>query len=166
MDILELLEYKPILSKGYTCIMHCHTFNEEVVVKDILSCTEFNDKGDSTTKLKPQFARSQNKIKCRITPKNPMAIEKFETIPQMGRFTLRDEGKTICIGRVLKYKPYAGTISTSSAPSEAQKSSSQFPVTINSSNVKEEVFNMETGETKPAEEKLAGIAEGDEEEDD
>lgn len=81
MEILELLEYKPILSKGYTCIMHCHTFNEEVVVKDILSCTEINDKGDSTTKLKPQFARSQNKILCRITPKNPMAIEKFETIP-------------------------------------------------------------------------------------
>ena len=24
----------------------------------------------------------------------------------MGRFTLRDEGKTICVGKVLKYKPY------------------------------------------------------------
>jgi hypothetical protein len=35
-----------------------------------------------------------------------MAVEKFDTIPQMGRFTLRDEGKTICVGRVLKYKPY------------------------------------------------------------
>jgi len=23
----------------------------------------------------------------------------------MGRFTLRDEGKTICVGKVLKYKP-------------------------------------------------------------
>lgn len=24
----------------------------------------------------------------------------------MGRFTLRDEGKTIAVGKVLKYKPY------------------------------------------------------------
>jgi len=24
----------------------------------------------------------------------------------MGRFTLRDEGRTICVGKVLKYKPY------------------------------------------------------------
>ena len=24
----------------------------------------------------------------------------------MGRFTLRDEGKTICVGKVMKYKPY------------------------------------------------------------
>jgi hypothetical protein len=28
----------------------------------------------------------------------------------MGRFTLRDEGKTICIGKVLKYKPYTKSI--------------------------------------------------------
>ena len=58
MDVLELLDYKPILSKGYTCMMHCHTFNEEVVLKEILSCTELSDKGEKTTKLKPQFARS------------------------------------------------------------------------------------------------------------
>jgi len=95
-----------------------------------------------------------------------MAIEKFETIPQMGRFTLRDEGKTICIGRVLKYKPFAGAVGVSGGKPAESKPASQFPVTINSSNAKEEVFNMETGETKPAEAKLAGIAEGDEEEDD
>lgn len=97
-----------------------------------------------------------------------MAIEKFDTIPQMGRFTLRDEGKTICIGRVLKYKPYTLTGGPSAAVSvkaAAQKTANQFPVTINSSNVKEEVFDMETGETKPAAKKLDGIAEGDEDED-
>jgi len=25
----------------------------------------------------------------------------------MGRFTLRDEGKTIAVGKVMKYKPYS-----------------------------------------------------------
>ena len=34
-------------------------------------------------------------------------MEKFDVIPQMGRFTLRDEGKTIAVGKVLKYKPYS-----------------------------------------------------------
>jgi hypothetical protein len=86
----------------------------------------------------------------------------------MGRFTLRDEGKTICIGKVLKYKPYKAVVGADlpkgSAPTE--KKSSDFPVTINSSNVKEEVFDMETGESKPAADKLKGIAEGDEDEDD
>jgi hypothetical protein len=46
-----------------------------------------------------------------------------------------------------------------------QQKQAQFPVTVNSSNAKEEVFDMETGESKPAAEKLAGIAEGDEEDD-
>ena len=50
VDILDLLEYKPIISKGYTCIMHIHTFNDEVVIKDILSVTETDDKWESKTK--------------------------------------------------------------------------------------------------------------------
>jgi hypothetical protein len=87
----------------------------------------------------------------------------------MGRFTLRDEGKTICIGKVLKYKPYntvaAGAEITKDSAEVVSKTASQFPVTINSSNVKEEVFDMETGESRPAGPKLTGIAEGDEDED-
>jgi peptide chain release factor subunit 3 len=40
LELLELLEYKPILSKGYTCMIHIHTFSDEVVVKDILWALE------------------------------------------------------------------------------------------------------------------------------
>ena len=50
--------------------------------------------------------KTGQKLICRISSKNPIAIEKFNQIQQMGRFTLRDEGKTICVGKVLKYKPY------------------------------------------------------------
>lgn len=84
----------------------------------------------------------------------------------MGRFTLRDEGKTICIGKVIKYKPYKAVAGADMPKGSEQKVNTNFPVTINSSNVKEEIFDMETGESKPAPEKLGGIAEGDEEEDD
>ena len=42
---------------------------------------------------------------CRIQTRIAIPIEKFDTVPQMGRFTLRDEGKTIALGKVLKYKP-------------------------------------------------------------
>lgn len=107
LDILELLDYKPIISKGYTCIMHIHTFNDEIIIKDIMKLIDTNiATGEKTEKIKPQFAKSQQKIIVRIAPKNPVALEKFDSIQQMGRFTLRDEGKTICVGKVLKYKPY------------------------------------------------------------
>ena len=83
VDILDLLEYKPIISKGYTCYMHIHTFGDEVVIKDIVSSTETSDKGEVTIKQKPQFARSQTKIICRMHLKNmnPIALEKFDVLP-------------------------------------------------------------------------------------
>lgn len=47
------------------------------------------------------FAR----IICRIQTRIPICLEKHDTILQMGRFTMRDEGLTIGSGKVLKYKP-------------------------------------------------------------
>jgi peptide chain release factor subunit 3 len=44
VQILELLDYKPILSKGYQCILHIHTVSEEAIVKDIIVSYEKNDK--------------------------------------------------------------------------------------------------------------------------
>lgn len=80
IDILDLLEYKPIVTKGYTCIMHIHTFNDEIVIKDIVKSFEKNDRGEVTEKVKPQFAKSQTRIIARIAPKTPIALEKFDVI--------------------------------------------------------------------------------------
>lgn len=53
IDLLELLKYKPILSKGYQCIIHIHTVSDEATIKDILVAYEKNDRGDVTEKQKP-----------------------------------------------------------------------------------------------------------------
>ena len=106
VELFELNDYKPIVSKGYTCMMHCHTFADECVIKDIISCEEKNNtSGQMETKQAPKFVKSFTNCRVRITTRNPIAIEKFETIPQLGRFTLRDEGRTIAAGKILKYKP-------------------------------------------------------------
>jgi hypothetical protein len=34
----------------------------------------------------------------------------------MGRFTLRDDGKTIAVGKILKYKPYSKGVVSSVGP--------------------------------------------------
>jgi len=39
-------------------------------------------------------------------------MEKFIDMPPLGRFTLRDEGKTIALGRIMKYKPVQGGAAT------------------------------------------------------
>lgn len=53
VDLLELLHYKPILSKGYQCILHIHTVAEECIVKDIMVAYEKNEKGEINEKVKP-----------------------------------------------------------------------------------------------------------------
>ena len=53
VDVLELLDYKPIFSRGYNCMMHIHTYNDEVEIKEIIKAEERNDKGEVTVKHKP-----------------------------------------------------------------------------------------------------------------
>jgi hypothetical protein len=66
MDLLELISYKPILSKGYQCILHIHTVADEATVKEILVAYEKNEKGDVVEKIKPQYTKSFARCICRI----------------------------------------------------------------------------------------------------
>ncbi len=43
-----------------------------------------------------------------------ICMEPFSKFQQMGRFTLRDEGKTIAIGKVLRIAPTEGSSTSSS----------------------------------------------------
>ena len=81
----------------------------------------------------------------------------------MGRFTLRDEGRTICVGKVLKYKPYDKKIAFSAATAAAGAASQAVTTATKTSGAPEElVFNMDTGETRTKQPDLEQIAEGDE----
>lgn len=86
----------------------------------------------------------------------------------MGRFTLRDEGKTIAVGKVLKYKPYSKGIvgAQGSKPSAGVQQVTQklANTTIAESKAQDMVFDMETGEMRPKKKDMDAIAEGDEEE--
>lgn len=167
IDVLELLDYKPILSKGYTCIMHIHTFNDEVIIKDIIRSEEATDKGEKIVKQKPAFTKSHTKIICRVVPKNPLALEKFDTIQQMGRFTLRDEGKTIAVGKVIKYKPYSKGIvgASKEVPRQSSSSAGASSAATTIVSAPEMVYDMETGEMKPKAKQLDSLAEENEEDD-
>lgn len=80
VDVLDLVEYKPILTKGYTTMMHIHTYHDEVIIKDIVKSWEKKENGEVIEKTKPQFVRSQTKIICRISTKGPVSLEKFDVI--------------------------------------------------------------------------------------
>ena len=47
-------------------------------------------------------------INCQVN--DTICVEKFSGFLQLGRFTLRDEGKTITIGKVMKFSSVAGSV--------------------------------------------------------
>lgn len=96
--ILELLEHKSIFSAGYSAVLHIHSIVEECEVTRIVAVVDPKTK----EKKKAKFATSGSMIICRVSVRQPVCLEKFSDYPQLGRFTLRDEGRTIAIGKVVK----------------------------------------------------------------
>lgn len=106
IELLELLQYKPVFTRGYSAIFHMHTISEDCTIKDIMSAVEVDpSSSEKVTKEKPKFIRSLAKAKVRISFRQPIALEKFSVLAPLGQFTLRDEGKTIALGKVIRYKP-------------------------------------------------------------
>ncbi|EJD00906.1 uncharacterized protein FOMMEDRAFT_90457, partial [Fomitiporia mediterranea MF3/22] len=99
---LAILEHKNIICAGYSAVMHVHTLAEEVNLAALLHY--FDKATGRKSKKPPQFAKRGQKIVALIETAQPICIEKFADHPQMGRFTLRDEGMctTVAIGKVTK----------------------------------------------------------------
>jgi elongation factor 1-alpha len=53
-----------------------------------------------TTETNPEFLRNGDVGLISISPLQPIAMEKFSDFPQLGRFALRDNGRTIAAGKV------------------------------------------------------------------
>ncbi|KAF3015106.1 hypothetical protein G7054_g13777 [Neopestalotiopsis clavispora] len=100
---IRILDLKSILSAGFNCVIHVHTAIEEVTFSALLHKLQ---KGTNRkSKLPPSHAKRGDSIIARlqvIGGAGQICIEKFEDYPQMGRFTLRDQGQTIAIGKIIK----------------------------------------------------------------
>ncbi|KAK0461886.1 eukaryotic polypeptide chain release factor 3 [Desarmillaria tabescens] len=97
---LAILEHKSIICAGYSAVMHIHTLAEEVVLTQLLHY--FDKSTGRKSKKPPQFAKRGQKIVALIETTLPVCVERFVDYPQLGRFTLRDEGRTIAIGKITK----------------------------------------------------------------
>ncbi|CAG9460465.1 unnamed protein product [Pedinophyceae sp. YPF-701] len=96
--ILDLLEHKSLFTPGYKAVCHIHSACEDCEVTKIVYQLDMKTKEQKKVK----FAKSGSIIKARLLLEKITCLETFERVPQLGRFTLRDEGRTIAIGKVTK----------------------------------------------------------------
>jgi len=97
IQILELLEHRQLLTAGYTCVLHCHTVAEECSIVRLLSEGQGKDK-----KKRPTFVKSHTVVVARVRVNRSVCLEEYSKSTQLGLFTLRDESRTIGVGRLLK----------------------------------------------------------------
>ncbi|KAM9180860.1 LOW QUALITY PROTEIN: eukaryotic peptide chain release factor GTP-binding subunit ERF3B [Dugong dugon] len=100
---IVIIEHNSIICPGYSAVLHIHTCIEEVEITALISLVD--KKSGEKSKTRPHFVKQDQVCIARLRTAGTICLETFKDFPQMGRFTLRDEGKTIAIGRVLKLVP-------------------------------------------------------------
>ncbi|KAJ0048500.1 hypothetical protein Pint_16977 [Pistacia integerrima] len=97
LQILELLD-NAIFTAGYKAVLHIHSVVEECEIVELLQ--QIDPKTKKPMKKKVLFVKNGAVVVCRVQVNNMICIEKFSDFPQLGRFTLRTEGKTVAVGKV------------------------------------------------------------------
>ncbi|KAJ6884468.1 eukaryotic release factor 3 [Populus alba x Populus x berolinensis] len=99
LQILELLD-NAIFTAGYKAVLHIHAVVEECEIVQLLQ--QIDPKTRKPMKKKVLFVKNGAIVVCRVQVNNLICIEKFSDFAQLGRFTLRTEGKTVAVGKVME----------------------------------------------------------------
>ncbi|KAJ1748426.1 translation termination factor GTPase eRF3, partial [Coemansia sp. RSA 1821] len=98
-DALLVIREAKLITSKYKSVMHVHTATEEVILAKLLHKV---NKQNKRSRMPPPFVKKGERCIVRIQTTKPVCVETYSDFPQLGRFTLRDEGKTIAIGQILK----------------------------------------------------------------
>ncbi|KAH8912074.1 hypothetical protein BR93DRAFT_872058 [Coniochaeta sp. PMI_546] len=100
---VRIIELPTILTAGFNCVLHVHSAIEEVTFAALLHSLQ---KGTGRkSKKPPTHAKKGDNLIVRlelIDKQRSVCVEKYEDYAQMGRFTLRDQGQSIAIGKITK----------------------------------------------------------------
>ncbi len=88
---------------GYTPVIHAHTASVAAKITEIVG--KLDPKTGQIAEKNPQFIKTGESAIIKFKPIKPMVLEKFGDLPQLGRFAMRDMGKTIGIGVVIDVVP-------------------------------------------------------------
>ena len=88
---MAVLDYKSIICPGKQFVLHLQAITEEVTLKAII-CLVDKKTGEKDPK-RPRFIKQDQIAIVRFQSDDVICMETFKNHPQLGRFTLRDEGK-------------------------------------------------------------------------
>ncbi|NPA99882.1 MAG: translation elongation factor EF-1 subunit alpha [Crenarchaeota archaeon] len=100
---LVVLWHPTAISVGYAPVMHVHTATVPTQIVEIIA--KLDPRTGQTIEHKPQFIKQGDAAIVRLKPLKPVVAEKFADFPPLGRFALRDMGRTVAAGQIIEVKP-------------------------------------------------------------
>ncbi len=98
------------ITVGYTPVVHVHTASVASRIIEIQA--KLDPRTGKVVEKNPKFIKMGEAAIVRFKPIKPLVIEKYSDFPPLGRFAMRDMGKTIGIGVVIDVKPRQVEIKT------------------------------------------------------
>ncbi|MCI4456403.1 MAG: translation elongation factor EF-1 subunit alpha [Sulfolobus sp.] len=91
------------ISVGYTPVVHVHTASVACRISELVS--KLDPKTGQEVEKNPQFLKMGEAGIVKFKPIKDLVVEKFNEFQPLGRFAMRDMGKTIGVGIVIDVKP-------------------------------------------------------------
>lgn len=91
------------LAVGYTPVVHAHT--AQVASKFIELMAKLDPQSGQVVEENPQFLKVGEAAIVKLQPITKLCLETFKDVPELGRFAVRDMGRTVAVGVVLSVQP-------------------------------------------------------------
>ncbi|KAG5483947.1 hypothetical protein CUR178_06945 [Leishmania enriettii] len=95
-----ILEVKNIISAGSRVMLHIHSAQEEASFHKLLA--KIDRKTNEVVEKDPACVKAGDVVIARIELDRPLVLEAHKDFDKLGRFMLRDDGRTIAIGVVMR----------------------------------------------------------------
>jgi elongation factor 1-alpha len=91
------------IAQGYTPVIHAHT--AQVAARFIELNKKLDQKTGAVIEDSPKFIKRNESAIVKLQPIKKLCIEKYEDFAEMGRFAVRDMGRTVAVGIVRDLVP-------------------------------------------------------------
>jgi elongation factor 1-alpha len=86
------------IAAGYTPVLHAHTVQQATTIVEIIQ--KVDPRTGQVVEDHPKSIKTGDAALVKLKPLQPICLEVYKDFPEMGRFALRDSGRTVAAGIV------------------------------------------------------------------
>lgn len=95
-----VIHHPTAIAAGYTPVLHSHTVTMATTFTELIQ--KIDPRTGQVVEEKPAFLKTGDSALVRFRPLRPIVLESYSSIPQLGRFAVRDMGTTVAAGVIRK----------------------------------------------------------------